>query len=251
MRPEPLTQSAPVKQASRLTDVDMLNARFGADPTEALRFALSGALGRLAVVSSFGADSAVLLHMVAQIDRNVPVILIDTLLLFPETLAYHDRLTRHLGFSNVMRTQPNRVDLFLNDPDAVLHKSDPDACCDLRKARSLDWALRDFDGWISGRKRFQSGARTGLEVFERDPHNGRIKINPLARFAAADLIAYLDRHALPRHPLVARGYPSIGCAPCTTPAAQGEDPRAGRWRGQGKTECGIHVVDGKIKRRVS
>jgi phosphoadenosine phosphosulfate reductase len=251
MRPDPVILSPRLTQASRLTDVDTLNARFGADPAEVLRFALSGAMGRLAVVSSFGADSAVLLHMVAQIDRHVPVILIDTLMLFPETLAYHDRLTRHLGFSNVQHTQPNRVDLFLNDPDAVLHKSDPDACCNLRKARALDWALRDFDGWISGRKRFQSGARTGLEVFERDPHNGRIKINPLARFAAADLSAYLDRHALPRHPLVARGYPSIGCAPCTTPAAQGEDPRAGRWRGQGKTECGIHVVDGKIKRRVS
>jgi phosphoadenosine phosphosulfate reductase len=251
MRPDALTQSPGQIPASRATDVDTLNGRFGADPLGALRFSLSGAMGPLAVVSSFGADSAVLLHMVAQIDRHVPVILIDTLMLFPETLAYHDHLTRHLKFSDVRRTQPNRVDLFLSDPDAVLHTSDADACCDLRKARALTWALRDFDGWISGRKRFQSGARTGLEMFERDPLSGRVKINPLVGFAPEDVRAYLDRHALPRHPLVERGFPSIGCAPCTTPAAQGEDPRAGRWRGQDKSECGIHVVDGQIKRRVS
>lgn len=236
-----------------LTDLSALNARFGDDPLRALRFALSGSLGKVALVSSFGAESAVLLHMVAQIDPATPVIFIDTLMLFPETLAYQQDLTRQLGFRDVRRAQPDRVDLFLNDPDATLHQANPDACCNLRKARALTAALRGFDAWISGRKRFQSGARAGLQMFEQDPATdhtapARIKINPLAGFDAQGLRDYMDRHALPRHPLVARGYPSIGCAPCTSPVADGEDPRAGRWRGQGKEECGIHIVNGRVVR---
>jgi phosphoadenosine phosphosulfate reductase len=114
----------------------------------------------------------------------------------------------------------------------------------LRKTRPLERALAEFDGWITGRKRFQGGARVDLDLFEGEA-SGRIKVNPLAHWDARAVAAYLDRHALPRHPLVARGFASIGCAPCTGPVAEGEDPRAGRWRGQEKTECGIHVVDGQ------
>ena len=226
-----------------------LNARFAGDAQGALRHALSGALGRVALVSSFGAESAVLLHMAAQLDRHVPVIFIDTLMLFPETVAYQETLARRLGLTDVRRSRPDGGDLARHDPDATLHRRDPDACCDLRKARVLALALRGFDGWISGRKRFQNGQRAGLEMFERDPASGRVKINPLAGHGPGALRAHLDRHDLPRHPLVARGYPSIGCAPCTSAVAPGEEPRAGRWRGVARTECGIHVAAGRVERR--
>ncbi len=243
-------QLRPSIQPTKLTDVATLNARFQNDPDSALRFAVSGAMGQVALVSSFGAESAVLLHMTAQVDRAVPIIFIDTLMLFPETLAYQQALTQHLGFTDVRRFEPDRTALFNADPDATLHQAAPDACCDLRKTQTLAAALQGFDGWITGRKRFQTGQRAALQIFERDPLTGQIKINPLASYGRAELQAYMTRHDLPRHPLVARGYPSIGCAPCTTPAGSSEDPRAGRWRGADKTECGIHISNGQIVRRM-
>lgn len=230
-------------------DLSALNRRFGTDATAALDFALSGALGRVAMVSSFGADSAALLHMVAQADRAAPVLFIDTLLLFPETLAYQRDLARHLGLTGVRIISPERDQLFTEDNEGLLHRAKPDACCDLRKTRPLDAALAGFDGWITGRKRFQGGARASLPLFERDDATGRVKINPLAAWESHEVSAYIDAHALPRHPLVARGYPSIGCGPCTGPVAAGEHPRAGRWRGQDKDECGIHIVNGRVIRR--
>ncbi len=239
------------RDLSMFHDLEALNARFAGDAEGALAHTLGGALGPVALVSSFGADSAVLLHMAARIDRRVPVIFIDTLMLFPETLRHHEALVARFGFTDVRRTRPDRVDQFLHDPESDLHKSDLDACCDLRKARPLARALAPFDAWISGRKRFQSGLRAGIAMFERDPGSGLVKVNPLAGHSAADLRAYTEAHDLPRHPLVAKGYPSIGCLPCTTPVAAGEDARAGRWRGQGKTECGIHVVDGRVTRGVA
>jgi len=201
-------------------------------------------VGRVAMVSSFGADSAVLLHMVAQVDRALPVIFIDTLALFPETLAYQRDLAQHLGLTDIRRVTPDREALFTRDPDALLHLSDREGCCALRKAEPLARALHGFDGWITGRKRFQADTRASLAPVEREPDTGRIRLNPLAGWSAAEIAAYLDRHALPRHPLVARGYPSIGCQPCTSPVRTGEDLRAGRWRGSDKTECGIHFIGG-------
>ena len=231
------------------TNLRALNARFSSDPQGALRFALSGALGRVALVSSFGAESAVLLHMAAQIDRNVPVLFIDTLMLFPETLEYQQELASHLGLGNIHRLTPERVALFAQDPDAMLHRANPDACCDLRKSQALARALTGFDGLVSGRKRHQTSARAGLAIFEHEQESGRIRINPLADFDAPRLAAYFERHALPRHKLVARGFPSIGCAPCTGPAAPDEHPRAGRWRGKDKQECGIHIINGRVIRK--
>ena len=230
-------------------DLSALNRRYGDDAQAGLNFALSGALGRVAMVSSFGAESAALLHMVAQADAAAPVLFIDTLLLFPETLAYQRDLAAHLGLTRVQVVQPDRDALFTEDSESLLHRANPDACCDLRKTRPLDAALQGFDGWVTGRKRFQGGARAALDMFERDEATGRIKINPLAGWDARQIAAYMDQHALPRHPLVARGYPSIGCGPCTGPVAAGEHPRAGRWRGMDKEECGIHVVDGRVVRK--
>ncbi|MCL1629039.1 phosphoadenylyl-sulfate reductase [Roseibaca sp. V10] len=206
-------------------------------------------VGRVAMVSSFGADSAVLLHMVAQIDRALPVIFIDTLALFPETLAYQRDLAAHLGLTDIRRITPDRNALFTRDPDALLHLSDRESCCQLRKAEPLERALQGFDGWITGRKRFQADTRASLAPVEHEPGTGRIRLNPLAGWRAAEIAAYLDHHGLPRHPLVARGYPSIGCQPCTSPVRTGEDTRAGRWRGSDKTECGIHFIGGMPQSR--
>jgi len=203
---------------------------------------LTGRLsGRLAVVSSFGAESAVLLHLIATIDRGVPVIVIDTGKLFPETLAYRDALIERLGLTDVRVRHPDPALLAARDAAGERWSYDPDGCCDLRKVMPLRAALAPFDAWISGRKAFQSTTRAALPRFQAE--DGRLKINPLADWDKARLDAYFAAHDLPRHPLEAQGYPSIGCAPCTTKVAPGEDPRAGRWRGWDKTECGIHVPD--------
>ncbi len=231
-----------------LPELDTLNARFAGNAPGALAHALGGAFGPVALVSSFGADSAVLLHMAAAIDRNTPVLFIDTQLLFAQTLAYHETLVAAFGLGNVQRIRPAGAALAQADPHQLLHATDPDQCCALRKAQPLEQALAPYSAWITGRKRFQSGTRAALPLFEAEPATGRIKVNPLAGFTSADLQAYLDRHAVPRHPLVAQGYPSLGCTPCTSPVAAGEDPRAGRWRGRDKTECGIHIVAGQIVR---
>ncbi len=195
-------------------------------------------IGDIALVSSFGAESVVLLNMIAQIDKATPVIFLDTEMLFPETLAYQRDLSARLGLTDVRIVTPDRNAVLTEDVDGLLHQADTDACCNLRKTRPLDEALQGFGGWITGRKRFQGGARAALPLFEKDGR--RIKINPLATWSADDLKAYIDQHDLPRHPLVARGYPSVGCMPCTTRVGDYEDPRAGRWRGSEKTECGIH-----------
>ena len=200
----------------------------------------------LALVSSFGAESVVLLHLAAMVKRDVPVIFIDTEMLFAETLAYQQEVAERLRLQNVTIIRAD--DIAAQDPDGTLHQRDTDACCALRKTVPLQRALAGHSGWITGRKRYQSGRRADLEFFEVEGNTGRIKVNPLARWAPEDVAEYMAENRLPRHPLVAQGYPSIGCAPCTSPVAEGEDPRAGRWRDQDKDECGIHFVDGKLVR---
>ncbi|MGY6703451.1 phosphoadenylyl-sulfate reductase [Roseinatronobacter sp.] len=228
-------------------DLSALNTRFSDDAERGLRFALSGALGHVALVSSFGAESAVLLHMVSRIAPQTPVLFIDTLMLFPETLAYQRELAQRLDLRDLRIITPDREALFHHDPDNLLHRSDPDRCCALRKAEPLQQALRGFDGWITGRKQFQGTTRSKLQMFERD--DTHLKVNPLATWDPAQVRDYMTRFELPRHPLVSQGYLSIGCAPCTAPVATGEDPRAGRWRGQDKVECGIHIANGRVIRR--
>jgi len=212
--------------------------------TDVLQYALS--LNKIALVSSFGAESVVLLHMAAVIDQSTPVLFIDTQMLFTETLVYQQELTERLGLRNLHIIRA--ADTAPHDPQNRLHKHAPNACCALRKTAPLQAALTPYDGWITGRKRFQSGTRAALEFFEPDPQAPRLKINPLAHWAPADVADYIAENRLPRHPMVARGYPSIGCIPCTTPVANGEDPRAGRWRDNDKDECGLHLVNGKLTR---
>ena len=201
-------------------------------------------LGKVALVSSFGAESVVLLHLVSVIAPETPVLFIDTRMLFQETLDYQRELAEKLHLCDVrtIRANPNRVNF--EDPDGTLHQFSTDACCNVRKVEPLERALSGFDGWITGRKRYQGASRETVEFFENEG-DFRIKVNPLAHWGREDLEDYIVNNRLPRHPLVAQGYPSIGCAPCTSKVAPGEDPRSGRWRGQEKTECGIHFINGK------
>ena len=205
--------------------------------------------GRIALVSSFGAESVVLLHMVSILRRETPVIFLDTELLFAETLVYQQELSERLGLTDLRIIRADTAEARAEDPDKTLHHHSTDACCALRKTRPLERALQGFDGWITGRKRYQTGTRATLDFFEIEDGTGRIKVNPLAHWTRDDVQTYMEENRLPRHPLVARGYPSIGCMPCTQPVVQGEDIRAGRWPGQDKTECGIHFVNGKAIRQ--
>lgn len=209
----------------------------------ALRRSLDGFKGRVAVVSSFGAESAVLLALVADIDRSVPVLFLETGQHAPETLDYRQRLTATLGLLDVRDVRPSSPALAARDPDGTLHAFDPDACCALRKVEPLGQALQPFAAWITGRKQAQAATRAAMPVVETV--GGRTKVNPLAHWNAAMIEAEFVRRALPRHPLTARGFASIGCAPCTRPIQPGADPRSGRWAATGKTECGIHRPMGR------
>ena len=195
--------------------------------------------GRIALVSSFGADSVVLLHMVAQVDPTTPVVFVDTGQHFDETLRYRDELVARLGLTNLVMAEPDRETVAEEDPEKFLFASDPDRCCDIRKVQPLARALDGYDAWITGRKSFQTATRSRVPLFEAE--GDRVKVNPLVGWSATDLLDYIRAAGLPPHPLVAKGFPSIGCLPCTSRVAPGEDPRAGRWRGRSKSECGIHT----------
>lgn len=232
--------------APRFTAEDALrlnNLFRGRDTAEMLRVVLGEHMvGDVAVVSSFGAESAVLLHLVAQADRTTPVLFLDTGKHFPETLAYRDALVSRLGLTDLRILTPDAELLEKRDATGLRWSYDPDGCCEIRKVAPLERAMAGFDASITGRKAFQAATRANLPRFELD--GDRLKINPLITWSREDLEDYFVRHDLPPHPLVAEGYPSIGCAPCTSKVAPGEDPRSGRWKGWDKTECGIHVQPG-------
>ena len=225
-------------------DAAMLNARFAGQSTQVmLREVLGeGLAGRIAAVSSFGAESAVLLHLLASVDRAVPVLFLETGKHFPETLAYRDDLAARLGLTNVISLTPDMTELASRDENGLRWSYDPDGCCEIRKVRPLARALSQFDASFTGRKGFQSETRAGLPRFELDQtdHAGRLKVNPLADWSAAQIADYFAATGLPAHPLVEQGYLSIGCSPCTSKVLPGEDARAGRWKGWDKSECGIH-----------
>jgi len=194
----------------------------------------------LAVVSSFGTESAALLKVTADVDPAIPVVFLDTGWLFEETLAYRDTLIEKLGLRDVRSIKPSEEALSREDPERDLWFSDPDACCRIRKVEPLARALAPFSAWINGRKRFQGGARAAIAVVEED--GGRLKFNPFANISREDIAAIFHSANLPQHPLQASGYLSVGCMPCTSRTSPDEDARAGRWRGRPKTECGIHTV---------
>jgi phosphoadenosine phosphosulfate reductase len=219
-----------------------LNNMFrGRDTLEMLAGVLrDGLAGDVAVVSSFGTESAVLLHLIAQVDKATPVLFLETGKHFPETLEYRDALIERLGLIDVRNLAPDADVLAAKDESGLRWSYDPDGCCEIRKVIPLAKATEAFDSTITGRKGFQSSTRAGLPRFELDGDGDRLKINPLADWDKARIDAYFTEHDLPRHPLEAKGYLSIGCAPCTSVVKPGEDPRSGRWRGWDKVECGIH-----------
>jgi phosphoadenosine phosphosulfate reductase len=193
----------------------------------------------LTYVSSFGAESAVMLSLIADVKPDLPIIFLETGMHFPQTLDYRDRLIERLGLTGVRNITPDPDEAVAEDPDGGLHRQDADACCALRKVRPLEPALKGFEAWITGRKRFHGGARMSLPVFEYA--GGRFKVNPLASWTQEDVDLFFHHRNLPRHPLVAQGFPSIGCWPCTRPAEDPADIRSGRWAGMDKTECGLHI----------
>ena len=223
-------------------DAAGLNRRFADGGTRAMLAAVlaESAGRRVGVVSSFGAGSVVLLHMIAGVDPSLPVLFVDTGKLFAETLAYRDAIVARLGLTDVRTAAAGDAMIAAADPHGALWQADKAACCALRKVAPFADLIAPFDIWISGRKRYQGGARGQIPLFEAD--GPRLKVNPLAHWTSGDIEVYRAAFDLPQHPLLARGYRSIGCEPCTTPVAEGEDERAGRWRGSGKTECGIHAA---------
>ena len=212
-----------------------------ASPAQIIEAALK-LVGReqLALVSSFGTESAALLKVMADVDPAIPVVFLDTGWLFEETLAYRDTLIATLGLRDVRSIKPLQEALSRQDPDRELWFSDPDACCRIRKVEPLARALKPFSAWINGRKRFQGGARAEIPVVEED--GAKLKFNPFANVSREEIEAIYKLAQLPPHPLVASGYLSVGCMPCSSRTAPSEDARAGRWRGRPKTECGIHTT---------
>jgi phosphoadenosine phosphosulfate reductase len=234
MAPQTATGGLP---AAAVLDRALRNA----SPSEVIATALK-IVGRdkLALVSSFGTESAALLKVMADVDPAIPVVFLDTGWLFEETLAYRDTLIAALGLSDVRSIKPLEETLSRKDPDRELWFSDPDACCRIRKVEPLARALKPFSAWINGRKRFQGGLRAEIPVVEQD--GTRLKFNPFANVSREEIEAIYKAAKLPQHPLVASGYLSVGCMPCTSRTSLDEDARAGRWRGRAKTECGIHTV---------
>lgn len=231
-----------INTAPRYSEADAvrLNNMFrGRDTVEMLTALLrENMLGDAAIVSSFGAESAVLLHLIAAIDPSVPVLFLDTGKHFPETITFREELRAMLGLRDLRILKPDPALLSQKDETGLRWSYDPDGCCNIRKVLPLSAALAGFDAQFTGRKAFQSATRKALPRFEIE--DGRLKVNPLADWDKAKIDDYLTEHGLPPHPLVELGYPSIGCSPCTTKVAPGEDPRSGRWKGWDKVECGIH-----------
>jgi phosphoadenosine phosphosulfate reductase len=239
-KPRPLDRIVDVDggAAARAAGLDALHGRL--KPLAIIELAAGHLFhDEIAAVSSFGADSAVLLHMISEIDRSLPVIFLDTGKHFEETLDYRDALVADFGLTNVRVIKPEEAALERIDPTGNLHQADTEACCGIRKVEPLARGVAPFRAWLTGRKRFQASTRAALPVFEAV--GPRIRINPLAHWTTSDQADYMRAHALRENPLVAYGYLSIGCFPCTQPVQPGEDARSGRWAGHAKTECGIHL----------
>jgi phosphoadenosine phosphosulfate reductase len=238
MAPKPAQLDTGIQAMQRAAE---LEARYGRlDAEDLIALAIEEWFpGEIAAVSSFGADSAVLLKLIANVDPTVPVAFLDTGKHFGETLEYRDQLAADLGLTNLKIIHPLDETLAARDPNGTLHSRDTTACCDIRKVEPMARAVKPYRAWFTGRKRFQSGSRSTMPVFEAV--GGRIRINPMADWTTEDLANYMRANDLRENPLVAYGYLSIGCFPCTEPPQPGEDARSGRWAGSAKTECGIHL----------
>jgi phosphoadenosine phosphosulfate reductase len=230
------------EEAALVARAATLNARCAHSSALEIIAEASNTFGlRLAATSSFGAESVVLLHLISQVKPDLPIVFLNTLRHFSETLAYKDELVALLGLTNVIEARPDPDRMRFEDPKLDLSKRNPDQCCRSRKKLPMLDALNGFDAYLTGRKRSQTEDRADLQVFE--VQDQWIKVNPLANWSKAELDDHIDGHGLPRHPLEPWGYLSVGCEPCTSPVAVGSNPRAGRWAGMAKTECGIHFAE--------
>lgn len=206
--------------------------------------------GKVALLSSFGADSALLLSLVAAVDPHLPVLFLDTGKHFPETLEFVEEIHHRLRLTNIIHLKPREDMEARTDPDGLLWQQQPNRCCWMRKVEPLKRGLEEggYEALITGRKRYQTQNRQQMDLIEMG-EDGVFRINPLADFERSDIDREMQLRSLPQHPLVAKGYRSIGCAPCTAPVKEGEDERAGRWQHTGqfpgaqKSECGIHVPE--------
>jgi phosphoadenosine phosphosulfate reductase len=192
---------------------------------------------------------AVLIDMVSRVRAGVPVIFLETGYHFPETLQTRDRVVARYPVA-VHSVLPRQT---VAEQDALfgprLHDRDPDACCNLRKVEPLRRSLDPFLAWASGIRREETPSRASIGVVEWDGNRGMVKVNPLAAWTEREVDDYIAEHDVVVNPLLAEGYPSIGCAPCTRKVRPGESPRSGRWAGSGKTECGLHIgPDGRLQR---
>ena len=235
------THDDPAHAAPSELDVRRLSMKYtGFNAPEILRAAITDDFaGRIALVSSFGAEAAALLHLVSEVDKSVPVIFLDTGKHFSQTLSYRKKLTNHLGLKDVRVIGPATQAVEQRDSEGDLWQHDADACCALRKVEPLNNALAPFDAWITGRKQFHGGGRIKLPVFEAN--SSHFKVNPLARWTKDDVADHMRANDIPSHPLVEQGFASIGCWPCTRPVGTTNNVRAGRWVGATKSECGIHA----------
>ena len=229
-------------------DLEKLNQEFGAKkPGEIIAWAIREFSGKIAVTSSFGPESGVLLHMLSQADRSVPVLFLETSYHFPETLEYKEKLTQLFGLTRVLdlKADPQRKAEVVKQYDGVPYEKNPDLCCQINKVEPIDRALKDFNAWISGIRRhqtdFRKSVRTVEEYKKSEAENHLFKVSPLANLTSREIWWYLKEHDIPKHPLYDKGYLSVGCWPCTRPVQPGDDERSGRWAGKAKTECGIHT----------
>ena len=231
-------------------DLPELNAMFeSSDPSKVVAWAAAQFGDELVMTSSFGAESALLLHMATEVVPQIKVIMIDTGYLFPETWQHMEALRRRLDLNVwVYRTK--------NDPIAWLHhageenanwRKDVDACCAANKNEPMERAMRDLapKAWLRGIRRNQAETRKGSHFVEWSPRYGCHAVSPLLNWTGREIYGYMKKHDLPYHPLYEQGYLSIGCNPlsCTRPVQAGDDPRAGRWAGAGKVECGINLTN--------
>ena len=246
-----LTRSDFVKESSLkgaalahpIPQIQKLNEQFESKkPLEIVKWAVKEFGNRIAVTSSFGPESGVLLHMVSQVDPSTPVLFLETGYHFPETLEYKNHLTQRLGLKNVrdLRANPERREALVEKNDGIPYEKNPDRCCHINKVEPLDEALKQFNAWMSGIRRHQTDFRRSIRIIEE--YEGKLyKISPLVNFTSRDAWWYLKENNIPQHPLYEKGYLSIGCWPCTRPVQAGDDERSGRWAGKAKKECGIHL----------
>jgi len=235
------TRVVPPSEALTDADLNELSASFESAPPEAvIRWAAETYGPDIALATGFGAEGCVLADIVARSNSQMRIFYLDTGLLFPETYALKERLEARYDLT----IEPHRTALSLSEQAETygerLWERKPNECCRLRKVEPLRQTLSGLRAWVTAIRRDQSPARAGAGIIERDQKFGLVKINPLATWSKINVWSYILKHDVPYNPLHDHGYPSIGCAPCTTPVAIGEDLRSGRWRGTAKKECGLH-----------